>query len=561
VTAAAPAPRPARARPAARGGTGLAGVGELARLALRRDRVMLPAWVYVLAGSLAEVAFSLRGLYPTAARRHDLAASVAGNPALAFLYGPLHGSSPGALTAWRYLAYSAVGAGLMTIFLVIRHTRADEQAGRLELAGSAAVGRAAALTAALAVAALASAVTAVLMVIIAVVLALPLAGAIAYALAVAGSGLVFAALAAVTAQVSATPRGARGLAIAVLGAGFVLRGAGDAASAGAGAAGGTAGNLGWLSWLSPAGWAEQVRPFAGDRWAVLLLPAAVAVLLAAAAYGLAGRRDLGAGLWPDRPGRPAAGAVLRGPAGLAWRLQRGNLAGWAVGLLATGVAVGAAARGIGSLLGTSSSLRQAFERIGGQDALVSAYLAAIMSLAGVAAAGYAVSAALRLQSEESARLAEVVLVTPTGRVRWAASHLAVVAAGTAVVLAAAGLGAGLGYGVRAGDAGTQVPRLLEAGLVQLPAALVVAGVAVALFGLAPGWAVPGGWTALALAALAALLGPALRLPSWLAGLSPFGHVPRLPGAAVSAGPLAGLSVVALALAAAGLAGLHRRDLR
>lgn len=558
MTAAAPAARPARARPAARRGTGLAGVGELARLALRRDRVMLPAWVYVLAGSLAEVAFSLRGLYPTAARRHDLAATVAGNPALAFLYGPLHGSSPGALTAWRYLAYSALGAGLMTIFLVIRHTRADEQAGRLELAGSAAVGRSAALTAALAVAGLASAVTAVLMVIIAVVLALPLAGAIAYALAVAGSGLVFAALAAVTAQVSANPRGARGLAIAVLGAGFVLRGAGDAASAGAGAAGG---GLGWLSWLSPAGWAEQVRPFAGDRWAVLLLPAAAAVLLAAAAYGLAGRRDLGAGLWPDRPGRPAAGAVLRGPAGLAWRLQRGNLAGWAFGLLAAGVAVGAAAQGIGSLLGTSSSLRQAFERIGGQGALVSAYLAAIMSLAGVAAAGYAVSAALRLQSEESARLAEVVLVTPTGRVRWAASHLAVVAAGTAVVLAAAGLGAGLGYGLRAGDAGTQVPRLLAAGLVQLPAALVVAGVAVALFGLAPGWAVPGGWTALALAALAALLGPALRLPSWLAGLSPFGHVPRLPGAAVSAGPLAALSVVALALAAAGLAGLHRRDLR
>jgi ABC-2 type transport system permease protein len=549
VTAAAV--RPGRAGRGARPGGRLAGTGELARLALRRDRIMLPAWAYVLAAALGEVAFSLRGLYPTAARRDALAASVAGNPALSFLYGQLHGTSLGALTAWRYLAYGALGAGLMSIFLVIRHTRADEQAGRLELTESAAVGRSAALTAALAVAGAANAIVMALTVIVLVVLRLPAAGAVAYALAVGGCGLVLTALAAVAAQVSGTPRGARGLAIAAAGAGFVLRGVGDSA----GARGPQ-----WLSWLSPAGWAEQVRPLAGDRWAVLALPAAAAAALTALAYLLAGRRDLGAGLIAPRPGPATAGRALHGPAGLAWRLQRANLAGWAAGLLATGLAVGAAAQGVGSLLGTSSQLRQAFERIGGQSALTDAYLAAIMSLAGLAAAGYAVSGALRLHGEESARLAEVVLVTPTGRLRWAASHLAVVLAGTAVVLAAAGIGAGLGYGLRAGDPGTQVPRLLGAALAQLPAALVVAAVAVALFGLVPRWAVAGGWTALALATLAALLGPALRLPQWLADLSPFSHVPRLPGTPASAPPLIWLSAVALGLAAAGLAGLRRRDL-
>ena len=547
----ASAVQPGRAGRTVPGGGRLAGVGELARLALRRDRIMLPAWAYVLAGSLAEVAFSLRGLYPTAARREALVASVAGNPALSFLYGHVHGTSPGALTAWRYLAYSTLGAGLMSIFLVVRHTRADEQAGRLELVGSAAVGRRAALTAALAVAATANAVVLALIVAVSVVLRLPAAGALAYGLATAGSGLVFAALAAVAAQVSGTPRGARGLAIGVLAAGFVLRGVGDSA----GARGPE-----WLAWLSPAGWAEQTRPFAGDRWAVLGLPVLATVVLTVLAYVLAARRDLGAGLFAPRPGPATAGPALGGTAGLAWRLQRGNLAGWALGLLAVGVAVGAAAKGVGALLGTSSQVRQAFERIGGQQGLTSAYLAAIMSLTGLAAAGYAVSAALRLHGEESARLAEVVLVTPTGRLRWAVSHLAVVVVGTAVVLAAAGLGAGLGYGLRAGDVGTQVPRLLEAGLVQLPAALVVAGVAVALFGLRPAWSVTGGWTALGLATLAALLGPTLRLPQWLADIFPFSHVPRLPGSAVTAAPLIWLSGAALALAVVGLAGLRRRDL-
>ena len=69
-----------------------------------------------------------------------------------FLYGRLYGDSLGAVTAWRYGIWAAIFAALMAIFLVVRHTRADEEAGRLELVGSAAVGRLAALTAALGVA-------------------------------------------------------------------------------------------------------------------------------------------------------------------------------------------------------------------------------------------------------------------------------------------------------------------------------------------------------------------------------------------------------------------------
>ena len=153
-----------------------------------------------------------------------------------------------------------------------------------------------------------------------------------------------------------------------------------------------------------------------------------------------------------------------------------------------------------------------------------------------------------------------MLAAAVGRSGWAASHLIVAAAGTAVVLAAAGLGAGLGYGLRADDPGTQVPRLLGAALAQLPAALVVAGVAAALFGLLPRSCVSGGWAALALAALLVELGPTFRLAQWAQDISPFTHVPKLPGGAVTAGPLVWLTLVAVVLAAAGLAGLRRRDI-
>jgi len=537
--------------PAAQADGALAGVRELARLAVRRDRIMLPVWIYVSALITAEITFGLKKLYPTGASRDAIVVTVGKNPALSFLYGQLHGSSLGALTDWRFLTYAAVYAGLMSVFLVIRHTRADEQAGRLELVGSAAVGRQAPLTAALAVAAVANLAVMVLMAVVEIFLGLPTAGAIAFGLAAGGCGLVFAAMAAVTAQLSETARGARGLAFAVMGGVFLLRGIGDSA----GAHGPT-----WLSWLTPIGWSELVQPFTSPRWWVLALLAGTAAALAGLAYALAAHRDQGAGLIPDRPGPPRAGPALRGPLGLAWRLQTGGLAAWAVGLFVEGAAVGAVAKGIGSLFGNNPGLKQAFERIGGQAALTNAYLAGVMTLAGLVAAAYAVSVVLRLAAEESDGRADPVLVTPTGRVRWAAGQLAVAVVGAAVVLAASGLGTGLLYGARAGDLGTQVPSLLGAAMVQLPAVLAVAGVAVLAYGLRPSWAVAAGWTALGLVTLITLFGPALRAGQWLLDISPFSHVPRLPGVALSATPLIWLTGVAAALAAVGLAALRHRDM-
>jgi ABC-2 type transport system permease protein len=85
-------------------------------------------------------------------------------------------------------------------------------------------------------------------------------------------------------------------------------------------------------------------------------------------------------------------------------------------------------------------------------------------------------------------------------------------------------------------------------------------VAVALFGLLPRSCVSGGWAALALAAVLVELGPAFRLAGWVQDISPFSHVPKLPGGAVTAAPLLWLALSAVVLAMAGLTGLRRRDI-
>ncbi|HVT69953.1 MAG TPA: ABC transporter permease, partial [Trebonia sp.] len=310
----------------------------------------------------------------------------------------------------------------------------------------------------------------------------------------------------------------------------------------------------------PLGWTELTRPFAGERWWALTFPLATFALTAGLAFKLASRRDLGAGLLPARPGRPVATRALRGPQSLAWRLQWPSLTAWAMGYLVLFAVCGAAATDIGQLAGTSGTLRTGFTRLGGQSAILDAYLAGLMLLAGLGAAGYGVATVLRLRTEEAANRAEPVLAAAVGRVRWGLSHILVAVAGMALLLATGGAATGLGEHALASGSGPSVAALTGAALAQLPAALVVTAVAACACGLAAGRSVMAGWTGLAVAVALSLFGPLLRLPSPVLDLSPFTHSPHLPGGALPVASLAWLTGIALGLFAAGLAGLRARDI-
>jgi ABC-2 type transport system permease protein len=145
-------------------------------------------------------------------------------------------------------------------------------------------------------------------------------------------------------------------------------------------------------------------------------------------------------------------------------------------------------------------------------------------------------------------------------VRWGLSHVLVAVVGTAALLAIAGIATGLGYGLRAAGTGSEVVRMLGAGMAELPAALLIAGIAVAVFGLRPQVSAAVSWTVVGLAVALSIFGQVVQLSHWVLDFSPFSHVPRLPGGTVSAAPLLWLSALAVALAVAGLAGLRRRDI-
>jgi ABC-2 type transport system permease protein len=533
--------------------SGLTGTGRLLRLALRRDRVVATVWVLGLFVFAVSQAASIVSLYPTQADLDRLARTAGGigaNPAVVALQGPAYDAGTyGGATAWQVVTPGAFLIGLMSMLLMTRHTRQEEETGRAELVSAGVVGRYAWLAASLLFVLAANVALAALSALGYVAVGLPAAGSVALAVGCGLCGLVFAGVAAVTAQLTEYARPANGMAFAALGAAFLLRAVGD-----------TATGLSWLSWLSPIGWAERFQPFAGERWAVLSLPVMLLLVLLVAAVALRERRDLGAGVLATRLGPAAAPAWLRSPLGLAWRLQRGALLGWAAGAAVAGLSFGVLAQDMAQFAAEDPETAEMLAALGGAGSITDIYLAAILSWVGLLAAGYAVQATLRLRSEEAELRAEPVLATTVSRAGWAGSHLLVAAAGAAVVLAAGGLVAGLAHGLRAGDLGGQLPRVLGGALVQLPAVLVLAGVGAALFGLLPRLVVGATWAILAVVLAVTVFGEALQLSQWLLDLSPFAHLPRLPAAAFTATPLLWLLLAAGLLATAGLAAFRRRDL-
>ena len=529
----------------------MTGTWPLVRLALRRDRVLLPAWVIGFAAMVTASVAATRDLYPTEASLTSAAETINATAALVALYGTVYDpTSLGAVSLIKLTAFGSALVGILFAFVMVRHTRSDEETERLELVSAGVVGRAAPLTAAFIVTMGASVFLGMLCTVGLGGVGLPWGGAVAFGLAWTLSGIVFAGVAAVAAQVMTSARGAIGVAIAAVGAGYVLRAVGDLAE----------GDPGLLSWLSPIGWSQQMRPFAGDRWWVAVLPLTATALLIAGAFVLRGHRDLGAGLIAERPG-PARGR-LGGVTALAWRLQRGMLVAWLTGATLMGAVLGSVAQSVAGLL-DSPEMAKYLEALGGRQGVTDAFLAAVVGVLGSIVAAYGLAAAARLRAEEANGHAEVLLATPASRLAWAASHLTVALVGVAVVVVASGAAAGLTHGLSVGDVTGQVPRLVGASAAQIPAAWVMVGVVVLLFGLVPRW-VGGAWGVFAAFIVLGEFGPLWGLPRWVLDLSPFAHSPRLPSpaaAADNAWQLVLLLVVVVVLLAAGLVGWRRRDLQ
>ena len=519
--------------------------GALIRLSLRRDWLLLLIFVMLPALLAVIEAAASNSLYPTAALR-QVFFETASSPAAIALRGPAYASTLGGLTAWTWGWIAALLVGIGSIFFVIRHTRTEEEAGRFELLDSSVVGRQAALSASLIVTLGANVVMAALVAGGLIASGLPVVGSVALGLSVAAVGWTFAAIAGVTAQLTESAGAARGIAWAILGLCYLVRVAGDLNEHNA---------LSWLSWLSPLEWMRYIQPFANERWWIFALFIGLVIVVSATAFLLSARRDVGAGLLRPRPGPATASPSLRSPLALAWRLHRSTLLAWVAGFALYGAVFGSFAKSVADLL----TVTHQFAIPGGITGLSDSFLTSILGLSALVAAAYTIMAILQMQSEETTARLDSVLASPVSRLRWATSYVLLAAVGTVIVLAAVGLPAGLAYGLSTGNVGYELPRVLAASMVFLPAIWVMAGIAVALYGLIPRFTFVS-WGALLGVILIGVVGPSLQVSQSIMNISPFTHVPAVLVSGVSVMPLIWLAVVAFALTVTGLIGLQRRSI-
>jgi ABC-2 type transport system permease protein len=544
MTTATPSTRPPRGRADA-----LAGARTLLAVALRRDRRRIAAWAAVYLVLTVGVASSWDRLYPTSASRLELARTLELDPSLTALLGPLFDPlGTGGLTAWRTMAGSLLALGLVVAFVVVRHTRAEEQEGRAEIVMAGTVGRAARMAAALLLALVYVVVVVVVVTLAMLGLGLPLGGTLAYASAAGLGAFVYAGVAGITAQLAHTSRSANGLAGLVLGIGFTLTAYGNGQPSGS-----------VWTWLSPFGWAEQTRAFADERWWLLAVPVLVAAVSCAVALVLAAERDLGASLLPDRAGRAGAAPWVRSPAGLAWRLDRGWLLGWVVATALMGASVGFLLTSSLDVVAANPALSDVIVSLGGTDVLADAFVVVMVGIFALSSAAYGIATVMRLRSEETSGRAENVWTATSTRVQWLAGHTTTALVGATLLLAVGGLCLGATFGAGSADAVGTAWRSALAALVTAPAVWLLVALPVALLGLRPRLAGIG-WIALGWCVLVGWFGAVLGLPEWLARTAPTGQVPLWPAQPMRWLPVVVLTVLAVALLAAGAIGVRRRDL-
>lgn len=526
------------------------GTFALLSLALRRDRVVIPAWsalylAYTVGGTAAAVA-----LYPDLQSRIEAATAVNNMPALVAMYGRVWDpTSIGSVAMMKPIGFGGIFAAVFAILLVVRHTRAEEESGRLELVAAQPVGS-------LAPAASTLLLVAGLMTVFAIIngfgvaaAGLPSRGAWAFALSVSFTGLHFGAIATWYVQITQSARTASTLALCELALAFVLRGTADAA----GNADGTA----WWGWLSPLGWQAQVRPFASDTLGPLLLFIASLVILVPWAMAMSRARDHDAGLLPQRTGRASASPRLRSVFALALRLQRGLLTGLVLTYAFMSLLLGAIVSNIDGML-SSPDMQEFVRKLGGGGALVDSFTSFELSFAAVMTAVCGITLARRFGIEEQVGRIEPLLATAVSRPRVLGAFVAVTLLGTAMLQLVLGLGFGLANGAQLHDY-SALPRTVGAALVYLPAIWVVVGIAYAVLAFAPAWTNLG-WLVIGGLLLLEEFGPMFSWPAALLDLSPFHHVPHMPSAAMAWTPTLLLTATAAALGILAFTQYRRRDL-
>jgi ABC-2 type transport system permease protein len=512
--------------------------------------------VVVVALSIVFVVSALESTYGTHQLRRGVIEVLTSNPTLLAVRGAPDGASAGSFFMTEIGAFMMLLVAFMNTFTAVRHTRADEEQGRSDLIVATRAGRASSTWATIVHAGILNVAMGLLSAIVATASGYDLPGSLVLGWALASTGIAFFGIGLLSAQIFSTSRAANGWGIAAIAVLWVLNAAADA--------NGTASadhlhvTPSAAVWFTPVGWGLRIRPYTQNEWWIGLLSLALAAVLVAVSFWLQSIRDTSSGLVASRRGRAGASAVLRGPIGLAWRLQRGSIIGWGIAAVVGGLLIAGLGKTLNDAVAANPEIATSLKKVGsGSGSVLEVFLGVMAALIGLLVAGAAVQTVIRLRQEEAATNAETVLATPVGRLRWYLSFVivAVVASAIILVLAGAVMGGALS-GIDAKLAGAAIALALA----QLPAVGVYMAVTAFVFGVFPRATTAVGWTAFGVGVVLGEFGALLGLPDWVRQIAPTDHTPTVPLDSADWGGTWIMAAITIVLVAVGAWAFTRRGL-
>jgi ABC-2 type transport system permease protein len=434
----------------------------------------------------------------------------------------------------------------MSILIVVRNSRANEDSGQAELVASDVIARESRLAVAVLLAVIASVAAGIVCFLVTIACGGGTTATLILSSTFVGSGLMFAGVAAVAAQLGGDARTASTIAIGALGVLFVLRGYIDASGA-----------ADWATWLTPFGWLEATRPATEHNPWPLLLCLGFAIVLVLVAFVLQSRRDFGQGVLAQRPG-PATAGLAGNVWGLAFKLNRGALISWLVAFTGLGLVFGNLATSIGDLVAHNPAFAKILAS-GATDAahLTFAFLATILQIIAIIAAVMGVQIVMRVYAEETDYRVEPLLAGSLRRVTYLASNALIALLGVAVALLVAGTTLGLVASAR--DKTISTADVVWQSVATIPAVWALVGLALAAVGAAPRLRMVA-WLGIAATFGLTILGPTFNVPDWALNFSPLHHVPTVIAHSPDWTGLAWVSGFAVAFLAIGFVGFRRRDI-
>lgn len=520
------------------------------RFIVRQDRLRLFIWIMSLVAASVATASSFTSLYASDEERQAMALTVE-NPAMTAMLGPGYGLdhyTEAAMMAHQMLLLTAVVVAVMNILLTTRHTRAPEEDGRLEMLRSLPFGKFSQLSSAMIVMLGANFLLALFTAFGLYALgieSIDLQGSLLYGAVLGGTGLFFATVTAVFAQLSDSARGTLGFSFASLGLAYFLRAIGDVSSEA-------------LSWLSPLGWAVRTKTYVENEWGPLFLLIAAAVLLFVIALRLQLVRDLDAGFMPTRAGRKEASAFLQGPLALAIRLQRTAMISWLVAMVLLGASYGSVLGDLETFFSSNEIMADMFGSIEGVS-MTEQFISMIIMVLALAAAIPALLVIFKLKAEERKQRNEHVLTRGVSRGRQLGSYAGFALAISICMTVISALALGL-TGAVVMEEQLPVGQFIGAALAYVPALFVIVGLGALFVGVLPRASVLA-WLYLVFSFIVSYFGGLFQFPDWLTRLTPFGYVPQLPMDEFNYASAGVLLLVAAGLFALAFLGYRRRDIQ